>query len=107
MQSDLVPSNDPPDRLSRQVAREARRAKESTDLEAYIHGLAAGAEAQKFQLDTWAAHDAAGMALEGELRLLKRGISEVESPAGAEILAGWLGHVVNSDHRRFSRRFGG
>jgi hypothetical protein len=104
--SDLVPFNDPPDRPAR-MTRAARRAKESTKLELYIHGLAAGAEARKFQYDTWAAHDAAGMAAEGELRLLKKATSEAESPAGAEIVAGWLGHVVNGDHRRYSRRFDG
>jgi hypothetical protein len=103
-----VPLDDDPDRPSRQVAKAARQAKESNALEVYRYELGASAKAQIAEADAWAAHDAAQAALESELSLLHDGLCKASgSAAGTELVARWVGHLANSDHRRFSRQFGG
>jgi hypothetical protein len=103
-----VPLDDAPDRPSRQVAKAARQAKETNALEVYRYGLAAAARAQMAEADVWAAHDAAQAALESELSLLHDGLHKAAgSAAGTELASRWIGHLANSNHRRFSRQFGG
>jgi hypothetical protein len=103
-----VPLDDVPEPPSRQVAKAARQAKETNALEVYRYGLAAAARAQMAEADVWAAHDAAQAALESELSLLHDGLCKAAgSAAGTELASRWIGHLANSNHRRFSRQFGG
>lgn len=107
MPSDLILSDDLSDPPSRRVAKAARIAREKNLLETYRYGLGAGARSTMDQYDTEAGHDAADTAMQAELRLLADGLSEAGgSAAGGQIVARWIGHFSNSNHRRYSRRFG-
>lgn len=108
MSPELISFGDLSEQPSRQIARAARRAKESNGLEVYRYGLGAAARSLMDQCDTQAAHDAAETAMKAELGLLRTGVAEAAgSTAGAEIVGGWVEHLSRSNHQRFNRRFGG
>jgi hypothetical protein len=108
MSSELIPFDGPSAGPSRQVARKAKQAKESSDLEVYRYSLGAAARSVMDQADSWAAHDAAQVGLESELSLLHDGLGKAGgTAAGAELVARWVNQLSNSNHRRFGRRFGG
>jgi hypothetical protein len=106
-----VPLNDPPDMplpsVSKAVARQARQASETTELELYKYSLGAGARTQMAQCDFEAHREAARSAISSEISLLKEGLLEAgTSPAAVEIVAGWVSDVRHADQRRFRHFFG-
>jgi phage FluMu protein gp41 len=102
-----VPLDDDTGLTSRQATK-AKRAQAGAELELFRYGLRARTRSEKDQLDSQAAADALGVALDEELRLLREGLAQAgQSAAGVELVARKVELLANIDNRRIARRFGG